>query len=67
MRRKPKLYGPRPTVTLVRKDIVLPDGTVLKDFPVQVADPPEEDLAENKVQPRYVDETGRLPRRGSGG
>jgi len=61
MRRKLKLYGPRP------EDVTLSDGTVLKDFPVLVAESPD-DQPENKAQPTYdhcclVDKSGQIPRR----
>lgn len=60
-----KPIGERPTTRIVRKDVVLPDGRVLKDFPVVLAEPPEDNLADNKANPKHVDEHGRVPPRGS--
>jgi hypothetical protein len=58
--------GDRPCTRIVRKTVTLPDGTVLEDFPVEVAEPPDDNFAGNKVRPGHVDEHGMVPRRGSG-
>jgi hypothetical protein len=62
-----KQYSERPKTKIVLKDVTLSDGRVLKSFPVEVADPPVDELADNKAQPSATDEYGRVPRRGSGG
>ena len=58
--------GDRPNTRIVRKNVTLPDGRVLENFPVKVADPPEDNFADNKAQPQLLDEHGRVPTRGSG-
>lgn len=58
--------GERPGVKIVVQDVTLPDGRVLRDFPVKVADPPADELADNEARPGFVDEHGMVPHRGSG-
>jgi len=58
--------GERPAWHIELQDITLPDGTVLKDFPVKVIEPGFDGLGDNEAQPGYVDEHGRVPTRGSG-
>jgi hypothetical protein len=65
MRRSFMPIGDRPTTRIVYKTVRLPDGRVLQNFPVVVADPPENNFADNKVGLSNVDEHGRVPQRGA--
>lgn len=58
--------GYRPTWRIELQDIILSDGRMLKNFPVKIAESGFDELGGNEARPGYVDEHGRVPRRGSG-